>query len=326
MQRREFMAFLVGGTGLAVPRTHAQTPRVYRVGLLSSIAPITDSSEPGSAFLRGMAEHGYVLGKTLAIERRGAMGRNRDLPALAQELAAAKVDVIVTIGFPTALAAKATGIPVVAAPGTGDPVATGLVGSLARPGGTVTGISDDATELSTKRLGLLKELAPGLAKVAMLWNQDDLGMTLRYKASAEAAERLGVAVQALGVREPDDFDVAFTAMTRERPDAILMIADALTNLNRKRVFEFAALHRLPAIYESQLYTRDGGLMSYGADFSEIFARAAALTDRILKGSSPAELPFEQPTRYLFAFNMKTAKAIGLDPPAMLITRADEVIE
>ena len=326
MRRREFIA-LVGGAALAPGGAVAQTaPRVYRVGFLSPVVPIADNSGPGSAFLKGMSDLGYRLGQNLALERRGAQGRNSDLPLLAQELVAAKVDVIITIGFPPVVAAKATGVPTVAAAGVGDPVATGLVESLARPGGTVTGISDNATELSTKRLGLLKEIAPGLRRVAMLWNQDDLGMTLRYKASAEAAERLGVSVQALGVREPNDFETAFAAMDRELPDAILMVADALTNLNRKRVFDFAAAHRLPAIYETEFYVRDGGLMSYGADPGESFTRAAALTDGMLRGAKPSELPFEQPTRYNLVINLKAAKAIGLEVPFNLLARADEVIE
>jgi len=324
MKRRQFITIV--SAAFAGRRAFAQTARVYRVGTLSPVAPITDDSERGSAFLRGMSERGYSLGQNLAIERRGAMARLGDLPRLAQELVEAKVDVIITAGYPMTLAAKATGIPVVAAAGVGDPVATGLVQSLARPGGTVTGISDNAIELSTKRLGLLKEIAPRLRRIAMLWNQDDLGMTLRYKASAEAAERLGVTVQALGVREPDDFEAAFAAMTREMPDGILMVADALTVLNRKRVFDFAAAHRLPAIYESQLFVRDGGLMSYGADDRESFTRAAALTDHILKGASPADLPFEQPTRYNLAINLRTAKVIRLEVPVMLLARADEVIE
>jgi len=273
-----------------------------------------------------MAERNYFLGQTLLLERRAANGRNSDLPMLARELVEVKSAVLVTIGYPTAVAAKDTGLPTVAASGVGDPVATGLVASLSRPGGNITGISDNAAELSTKRLGLLQETAPSLRRVAMLWNQDDLGMTLRYKASAEAAERLGVAVQALGVREPNDFETAFAAMTKDMPEAILMVADALTNLNRRRVFEFAAAHHVPAIYESQFYARDGGLMSYGADATETFLRAAALTDRILQGASPAELPFEQPTRYNFAINMKTAKATGIEIPPLLLARADEVIE
>ena len=326
MRRRAFIAF-VAGAALAGPRAASQTPsRVYRVGVLSAVAPIADDSEQGSAFLRGMAEGGYTRGQNLAIEQRGAMGRLDQMTRLAQELVAARVEVIVTNGFPAVLAAKATGLPVVAAVGVGDPVATGLVQSHSRPGGNVTGVSDVATELSTKRLGLLMELAPGLRRIAMLWNQDDLGMTLRYKSSAEAAERLGVAVQALGVREPDDFNSAFAAMEREMPDAILMVSDSLTVLNRKRVFEFALRHRLPAIYESQFFVRDGGLMSYGADPGETYERAAALVVGILKGARPAELPFEQPTRYKFAINLKTAKAIGLDILPMFLARADEVIE
>jgi putative ABC transport system substrate-binding protein len=287
---------------------------------------MTNDSEPGAAFLAGMREAGYVLGQNLVLEVRSAMGRLDRMPALVQELIAAKVDVIVTNGFPSAAAAKATGLPTIAAVGVGDPVATGLVESLARPGGNITGVSDVAAELSTKRLGLLKELAPGLRQVAMLWNQNDLGMTLRYRASAEAAESLGVRVQALGVREPDDFEAAFAAMRADKPDAILMVSDSLTTLNRKRVLDFALEHRVPAIYEYAFLVRDGGLMSYGAGFPEHFQRAAALVARILKGASPAELPFEQPTRYVFTINLKTAKAIGLDVPVMLLARADEVIE
>jgi putative ABC transport system substrate-binding protein len=326
MRRREFIA-AVGGAAVTSAGAAAQTPsRVYHVGLLSTAAPLANDSEQGAAFVRGMRQAGYVLGQNLAIERRGAMGRIEQLPALAHELIGAGADVLVVNGFRTALAAKATGHPTVVAAGIGDAVVTGLVESLARPGGNITGISESAAELSTKRLGLLKELVPGLRQVAMLWNQDDLGMTLRYRASAQAAESLGVRVQALGVREPDDFEAAFAAMNADRPDAILMVADTLTNLNRKRVFEYALEHRVPAIYELAFLVRDGGLMSYGPDLRELYERAAALVDRILKGAKPADLPFEQPTRYLFAVNLKAAGAIGLEFPTMLLARADEVIE
>jgi len=170
----------------------------------------------------------------------------------------------------------------------GDPVGTGLVESLARPGGHVTGISDVSVEVTPKRLELLKQFAPDLRRVAVLWNADDLGMTLRYRASEAGAQALGVTVQPLGVREPNDFDQAFGAMNRDMPDAILMVADPLTTLNRKRVFEFAAAHRLPAIYELSLFARDGGLMSYGPDLDESFGRVASLVDRVLKGAKPAE--------------------------------------
>ena len=184
---------------------------------------------------------------------------------------------------------KATGIPTVVAIGAGDPVATGLVASLARPGGNVTGISDNATTLSTKRLELLQQTKPNIRKVAMLWNKDDLGMTLRYQASADAAKSLGSAVQPLGVREPDDFADAFAAMDRDLPDAILMVADALTVLNRKRVFDYAAVHRLPAIYELDFFVRDGGLMSYGADFNELLERAASLVGPHFQGCQASRL-------------------------------------
>jgi putative ABC transport system substrate-binding protein len=333
VRRREVLARLGGAIAwpplLSAPgftRASAQTSKVYRVGLLSTLAPLTYESEQGAAFLRRMSEAGYVLGQNLAIERRGAMGRIDQLPALIKELIAANVDVLVINGFPTAVAAKASGHPTVAAAGIGDPVATGLVESMARPGGNITGIADVSAELSTKRLGLLKELVPGLRQVAMLWNQDDLGMTLRYRASAQAGEALGIRVQALGVREPNDFESAFSAMRADRPDAILMVADSLTSLNRKRVFEFALEHRLPAIYELAFLVRDGGLMSYGPNLAELFERAAALVDRILKGERPADLPFEQPTQFVFALNLGTAKAIGLEVPPMLLARADEVIE
>ena len=198
-------------------------------------------------------------------DARGAMGQSAASAQILGEIEAANVNVIVTVGYPSALAAKASGIPVVIASGSGDPVATGLVDSLAHPGGAITGISDDATTLSTKRLSLLKLLLPNMRRVAMLWNRDDLGMSLRYEASARAAQSLGVTVQTLGVREPDDFNGVFEAMDRETPDAILMVSDALTILNRKRVFDYAAAKRLPAIYEADQLVRDGGLMSYGAD-------------------------------------------------------------
>ena len=183
-----------------------------------------------------------------------------------------------------------------------------------------------AEQLSPKRLEFLKEIAPGLRRVAMLWNAADLGMTLRYRASDAAAQALGVEVQPLGVREPDDFDEAFTAMERERPDGILMVSDALTTLNRRRVYDFAAAHHLPAIYEFDFLVRDGGLMAYGPDMDESFERVAALIDRLLKRARPAALPFEDPTHFRLAINLKTARALGLTVPDWLLGRADEVIE
>ena len=327
MDRRDFMA-LLGSVAVAWPRAAvAQTSsKVYRVGVLGAGAPIADNSPFGAPLIRGLAQHGYVLGRNLVLERRGAEGRVERLPALVGELAASKVDVIVTFSYPAALAAKqGTTLPVVVVL-AGDPVGTGLVESLARPGGHMTGISDVSAELTPKRMELLKQMAPSLRRVAMLWNAADLGMTLRYRASETGAKAMGITVQPLGVREPEDFDEAFAAMNRAMPDAILMVSDVLTMLNRKRVLEFAAKHRLPATYEFDFVVRDGGLMSYAPDRDESLGRAAALVDRILKGAKPADLPFEVPTRFKLVINRKTAKAIGLEVPTTLLATADEVIE
>jgi putative ABC transport system substrate-binding protein len=325
MHRREFIALL--GAAAACPRAvAAQSPKTYRVGLLGGAAAPAENSPLGAALIRVLAERGYETGKNLAFERRGASGQLERLPQLVAELAASKVDVIVTTGYPPALAAKQAGTVPVVSVNAGDPVATGLVGSLAHPGGNLTGISDVSAEVTPKRLELLKEIAPQLRRVAVLWNADDLGMTLRYRASEAGAQALGVQIQPVGVREPNDFEQAFEAMDRDRPDAILMVTDSLTLLNRKRVFDYAAAHRLPAIYEFDFLVRDGGLMSYGPDDRESFSRVAALVDRILKGTKPAELPFEQPTLFRFALNLKTAKSLDLTVPQSLLVRADEVIE
>jgi putative ABC transport system substrate-binding protein len=208
----------------------------------------------------------------------------------------------------------------------GDAVGIGLVTSLARPGGNVTGITDVAATLSAKRLELLKEILPTASRIAILWNAGDRGMTLRYQELERAANLLRVTVQALGVREPDDFDSAFAAMVRARPDALLLVADALTNLNRRRVLEFAAAHRIPAIYELDFLVRDGGLMSYGLKLEDTFRRAAFYVDRILKGAKPGDIPVEQPTRYYLFINLKTAKTLGLTIPPSVLLRADQVIE
>ena len=327
MKRREFLVVL-GATAIDWSDSALAQPsgKLYRLGTLTPAGPLSANSPDASVLLSALAERGYALGRNFAYDARASGGDNSKLPELLQDFKASGIDALVTLGYPAALAAKAAGIPTVVAAGAGDPVATGLVASLARPGGTITGISDDATSLSTKRLSLLKELLPRFGRIAMLWNADDLGMSLRYEASAAAARSIGITVQPLGVREPNDFAAAFAAMDREPPDAILMVADALTNLNRKRVFDYAAAKRLPAIYESDPHVRTGGLMSYGADRKESFQRAASMVDRIFKGARPADLPFEQPTRYRFVINLATAKATGLEISPKLLALADEVIE
>lgn len=327
MKRRDFMT-LLSAAAIAVPRSaFSQTAaKVYHVATISPGPARDDKSPTGATLLRGLKEHGYEVGKNLRFSALSARGQVSEIPRLIEQMKATNVDVIVTVGYPTAFAAKESGIPVVIASGGGDPVATGLVKSLAHPGGTVTGISDDATTISTKRLSLLKQLLPNMQRVAMLWNRDDLGMTLRYGASAKAAQILGVVVQELGVREPDDFNGVFEAMNSERPDAILMVSDVLTVLNRKRVIDYAAAKRIPAIYEEEQFVRDGGLMSYGADAKESFERAGDLVSRILGGTPPSDIPFERPTRYPFVVNLATAKSMGLEMPPTLAALADDVIE
>ena len=302
----------------------AQSGKVYRVGLVGVGA--SDIGILGPGMVRDFAQRGYVDGQTIIFERRAAQGKLDRLPGFIDEVVAKHVDVIVTAGYPAALAAKerAGNTPIVVT-GSGDPVATGLAASLAHPGGNITGVSEIASELSAKRLALLKEAVPSVHTVAVLWNADDLGMTLRYRAAEVEAPRLGMVIVPLGVHAPDDFDTAFAEMNKTPPDGILMVTDILTNLNRKRVMQYAEEHRLPAIYEYAFLAHDGGLMSYGPD-QDAVDRAAGLTDRILKGAKPADLPLELPTRFQFPVNLKAAKAIGLTIPEAILLRADDVIE
>ena len=328
VRRRQFIT-LLGGAAIAAPwRSSAQTPsRVYRVGLFNLGTPIADTSGYGKALIRGLEKRGYVLGRNLEFERRGAGGRFDILPSLLDELVASKVDLIVAFGYPAAFTAKTRSTLPVVVFQTGDPVSTGLVANLARPAGNVTGVSDMATELSPKRLQLLKELVPSLGRVAIIWNAADAGMVLHYQTSDAAARKLGIAIQPFGVREPDDIDRAFEAMARDKPDALLVIAEALTVSNRRRIYEFGTVHNLPVLYEENGFLiRDGGVMYYGPDDGEMMDRVAALVDRILKGAKPQDLPFEQPTLFKFVINAKTMKALGLTVPSSLLARADEVIE
>ena len=190
----------------------------------------------------------------------------------------------------------------------------------------MTGITDESAALSAKRLEIIKEAVPTAVRMAVLWNADDRGMTLRYREVEKAAQMLHVTVQALGVRAPDDFDMAFSAMALNRPDVLFLVTDALTLLNRKRVIEFSEKHRIPAMYEAGFLVRDGGLMSYGANQDDNYRRAASYVDRIFKGATPSALPVERPSRYYLTINVKTAKALGLTIPPSLLQRADQVIE
>jgi putative tryptophan/tyrosine transport system substrate-binding protein len=319
--RRFAFLFVILAASVAA---QAAGEKVYHLGLLGCGPPPSDTSDIVAALVRGLAQRGYVLDRNVAFERRGAQFHFDHLPGLVDELLASKVDVIVATCYPAAAAAQqgTKTIPIVST-GTS---ATGLVNSLTRPGNNLTGMSDMAVELAAKRLELLKEAVPELRQVAILYNAADLGMTRRYEVSAAAAQALGITVLPLGVREPEGFDEAFAAMTRESPDGLFMVTDALTALNRRRVFEFAAEHRLPAMYEFEELVRAGALMSYGPAMSELQDRVAGLIDGILKGAKPAELPFEQPMRFRFVINLNTAKSLGLTIPQSIFARADEVIE
>jgi putative tryptophan/tyrosine transport system substrate-binding protein len=327
MRRREFIRFFGGAAVVWTVAARAQQPnKIYRVGLLTTGA-VGALDERRDILLSVLSARGFVDGRNLVLVQRSADARYERLDGLAAELKAANVDVIVTFGYPAALAAKklTNDVPIVVT-GAGDPVVTGLVEGLARPGGNITGVSELATELSAKRLEILRDALPALSRVAVLWNAADLGMTLRSRASEDAARVLGVRVQTLGVRDPNDFDHAFAEMTRERPDAILMVSDALTMLNRRRVVEFAMTNRLPTIFETGTLVREGGLMSYGPKQSAIGERAADLVARILRGARPADLPLELPTHFELLINLKTAQALGVTLPPTLLARADAVIE
>jgi len=327
MDRRRFIG-AVGGTFVALPRIVGaqQATRVWRIGYFAAGVRPSDGAPP-PALVQALRELGYVDGQNVTYFCRWAEARSERLPALAAEFAALKVDLIVTFGGKAAQALQAavSTVPIVFI-GSGDPVGVGLVASMSRPGGNITGISDQSTELSAKRLELLKEVVPRAERVAVLWNADDQSMTLRYREIEKAARVLRVTIQPLGVREPEDFDRAFSAMTREHPDALVLVTDVLTSLNRKLVLDFATAHGIPAIYEYGFLVREGGLMSYGPDLDDLLRRAAVYVDRILKGTKPGELPIEQPTRYYLLVNTKPAKALGITIPQSVLLRADDVIQ
>jgi len=324
--RRAFLGALAGAVLAPISAGAQQPTKVWRIGYLHGAARTPDGAPP-AALRQALQALGYVEGKDVTYVGRWAEAKRERLPGLAAELVDLKVDLIVTRGGPAAQAARqaTTTIPIVIS-GAGDAVGTGLISSLAHPGGNITGISDQAAELSAKRLELLKDAVPKASRIAVLWNADDLAMTLRYREVERAARILRVTVQPLGVREPEDFDTAFAAMIRNRPDAFFLVTDALTTLNRKRIIDFAAAHRIPAMYEFDFLVRDGGLMSYGWDLDDNLRRAAVYVDKILKGAKPGDLPVEQPTRYYLLINLKTAKALGLTIPQSLLLRADEVIK
>jgi putative ABC transport system substrate-binding protein len=299
---------------------------MFRVALLAS-GPRTPDGTPPGPLREALRDLGYVAGQNLTYEARFAEGKTERLPGLVTDLVRLKPDVIVAQGGLAAVAAKeATAtIPIVIAPAVGDAVALGWIASLPRPGGNITGLTDESAQLSAKRMELLKEAVPKARRIAVLWNANDQGMTLRYQAIASAARSLDVEVQAVGLRAEADLPGVFSAMARRLPDAMFLVSDVLTNMNRRQFIEFATTHRIPAMYESSFYVRDGGLMSYGPSLEDGFRRAAYYIDRILKGTKPADLPAEQPTRYYLTLNARTAAALGVTFAPSVLLRADEVV-
>jgi len=308
-------------------RAAAQQPvRIHRIGILSTVSGSVFSARV-EAFRQRLRELGYVEGKNVFIEYRYADGKPERLPDLAAELVGLKVDVIVTIGPVATLAAKkASGtIPIVFA-GASDPVGTGLVSSLAQPGGNITGLSLMVPDLDGKRLELLKEAFPSVARMAFLWNPSGSRGNPAFTVMEAAAKALGLKLLSLEVRSLDDFEGAFARAKKERAQALITTTGGLINTQQRRVLDFAAKNRLPAIYHYSEFVEAGGMMSYGPDNTDVLRRAAEFVDKILKGTKPADMPVEQATKFEFVVNMNAAKQIGLTIPQNVLARADRVIK
>jgi putative ABC transport system substrate-binding protein len=323
VDRRAFLGTLTGGLLSAPLAAEAQSAgKMWRVGILGN-----ENSAPWEAFRRGLRDLGYVGGRNLTMESRWSEGRTERLPALAIELVQLRVDVIVASGTQAVRAAKqaTSTIPIVMAV-SAHPDKIGLVESLARPGGNVTGLDNVGSDLKGKQLQLLKEVAPKVSRVAVLWNPANLVETFGFKEMVAAAAVIGVEIQSIDVRTPDDYLAAFATVTASRADALYAFGNPVNFKNRQLIADFALKSRLPSIYEERLFVESGGLMSYAPSFTDLFQRVATYVDKILKGAKPADLPVEQPTKFELVMNLKTAKTLGLTIPPSVLARADEVIQ
>jgi putative tryptophan/tyrosine transport system substrate-binding protein len=326
--RRVFLAY--GAAFLAAPfaAEAQQAGKVARIGFLSPYSASADPSRRHEAFRQGLRELGYIEGRNIVIEYRFAEGRFDRLADFAAELVQRKVDVIVAVVTQASLAAKkaTTTIPIVMI-GVGDPLGSGLVTNLARPGANITGTSSTTSDVVGKSLELLKDAIPKVSRVAVLWNPANPAFqTLQLKESEVSARTLAVQLQLLEARGPQELDRAFAAMTSTRADALLVTPDPVFAIHQMRIIDLAAKSRLPTMFGQREFVDAGGLMSYGTNFRETYSRAATYVDKILKGAAPADLPVEQPTRFELVINLKTAKALGLTIPPSLLARADQVIE
>jgi ABC-type uncharacterized transport system substrate-binding protein len=326
MKRRDLMLG-IGGAAVAWPlAARAQQKAMPVIALLS---PFTRTEiEPWHQALRqGLRDLGWVEGRNVRFDYRDADGEVDRLPELVADLIKLKPDVIVVAVTPDALAAaKATNtIPIVMA-SPGDPVATGLIASLARPGGNVTGLTQVSTDLSAKRLQLLKEVAPGISRVAVLWNPQDTISNLTWRELQEPARQLGIELHSIEVRSANEFDAAFARAVEARDQALLALPGPVFVVNEQRIADFALKQRLPSMFHLPEFVQVGGLLSYGPDRADLFRRAATYVDKILKGANPGDLPVEQASKFRLVVNLKTAKTLGLALPQSIFARADEVIE
>jgi putative ABC transport system substrate-binding protein len=325
MKRRDFILGIGAATAWPLAAHTQQAGKLPTVGFLG---PLTQSaqSEWTFAFVQRMREHGWVDGRTVAIEFRWGEGRSERLAEIAAEFVRLKVDVICTGGTAAVIAVKqATSIIPIVFGTAGDPVGTGLVASLARPGGNVTGLSNQSADLAGKRLELLREVVPTLRRLAVMANISSPIGVLEIGEVRAAAKAFGLEVTSLEIRRPEDIAPAISAL-EGRADALLVVTDPLVNTNRVQINTLAMSARLPTMHAVRDYAEAGGLMSYGPDFADLFRRAGDYVDKILRGAKPADIPVEQPTKFDLIINLTTAKALGLEIPPTLLGRADEVIE
>ena len=325
MRRREFIT-LLGGVAVTWPLAASAQSKTPRIGFMGNSTAALEANLV-DAFREGLRELGYEEGRNIVIEYRWANGKYDHFPVLVAELIAAKVEVIVTAGTPAALAVKnaTTTVPLVMV-AVGDPVGTGLVPSLARPGANLTGLSSVAPDLEGKRLQLLREVVPALSHVAMFINSLNPFHVSSMRQARAAAQTMGIKLQLHDIRKSEDLDDAFAAIRKERPDALLILADRVFLHNRERIVDFANEQRLPNVNAYKELVEVGGLMSYGPSYEDMHKRAAIYVDKILKGAKPDDLPIEQPSKFTFIVNLKAAKALGVTVPSQLLGLADELID
>jgi putative ABC transport system substrate-binding protein len=327
MLRRTLLVGLSASVATPISARAQRPAKAARIGLLDTNPPEPSRERLWGAFRQRLRELGYREPDHVAFEFRSAYGQADRLPGLAMELVRLNVDMIVSTSTPATLAARraTTTIPIVMT-NTGDPVGTGLVTSLAHPGGNVTGLTTLSTELSAKRLELLRQIAPTVSRVAVLWEEINPAFAIAVRDIEAVARSTGVQLLVLGARGPDDVERAFSAMSTQQADGVIVMPGSIFLAGRKRLAELAAKHRLPAVYAQREYVEAGGLAGYGSSLADLFSRAGDFVAKILRGAKPADLPVEQPTKFELVVNLKTAKALGLTIPASVLARADQVLE